>query len=487
MTSRRPLLQSTSLLLVIGFSALFGIVGTTLWLGVRAQAYFNEVIEARDTRAAAVELRNAVLGAESSQRGYLYTGNEIYLAPYDSAKALAQRQLTQLERHLADYPDLKAPMARLAVLLRDKFEDMDRAIALKVELKDAEALRLFRTNRSKALMDEANVFFGGVIGSVDDRLALAIGEQRTNATLLRLTTVIGFIVIVLVVAAVAIAVARYSREITAAKDEVSLLNQNLERRVSERTSELEQANQDIRHFAHVVTHDLRAPLVSIAGFTSELEESASVLRAAISRPDSAVAPEARDILAVEVPEAIGYIRSATGKMNGLIDAISRVSREGRRTLRIEDVDLAELVAASAGAIQHQLSEADGRIETDLNVRRVATDRLSMEQIVGNLLDNAVKYRVTTRALRIVVRSRREPDGSIVLEVEDNGRGIAQADVERVFQLFARSGSQDRPGDGVGLSHVRAVVRNLGGEIGVSSTLEKGSTFRVTLPAGMARA
>ena len=86
-------------------SALFAIVGMTIWLGERAQVYFNEVIEARDTRGSAVELRNAVQAAESSQRGFLVTGNEIYLAPYDSAKALALRQLDTLQAHARPYAD----------------------------------------------------------------------------------------------------------------------------------------------------------------------------------------------------------------------------------------------------------------------------------------------------------------------------------------------------------------------------------------------
>ena len=87
--SSRFFVQSTTALLLVGFLALLGIVGMTFWLGERAQVYFNDVIEARDARGAAVDLRNAVQTAESSQRGFLFTGNEIYLAPYDTAKALA--------------------------------------------------------------------------------------------------------------------------------------------------------------------------------------------------------------------------------------------------------------------------------------------------------------------------------------------------------------------------------------------------------------
>ena len=97
----RFVVQSTIGLLAVGFLTLLGIVGMTIWLGERAQVYFNDVIEARDTRGSAVELRNALQTAESSQRGFLVTGNEIYLAPYDSAKALARATARDLKRALA--------------------------------------------------------------------------------------------------------------------------------------------------------------------------------------------------------------------------------------------------------------------------------------------------------------------------------------------------------------------------------------------------
>ncbi len=102
----RSFVQSTTALLFVGFLTLLGIVGTTFWLAERAQVYFNEVSEARDARGAAVDLRNAVQTAESSQRGFLFTGNEIYLAPYDAAKTLALRHLDALNRMLL--PDLRA-------------------------------------------------------------------------------------------------------------------------------------------------------------------------------------------------------------------------------------------------------------------------------------------------------------------------------------------------------------------------------------------
>jgi signal transduction histidine kinase len=479
--------QSTIALLAIGFLTLLGIVGTTIWLGERARIYFDDVIEARDIRASAVELRNAVQTAEGSQRGFLLTGNEIYLAPYGTAKTIAQRHLDDLKRALAASAQAEVMLERLTAIMTEKFDEMDRTIALKSDRRDGEALALIRTNRGKALMDEANVFFSGIIRAADERLTVGVGEQRENATMLRWVSIIGGFVIMLVVAGVSVTVLRYTREIARARDEVRVLNAGLEERVRERTADLVRANDEVQRFAYIVTHDLRAPLVNIMGFTSELEGSVNSLQALIDKskaavdPSDPVAEQARLAATVDVPEAIGFIRSSTKKMDGLIKAILKLSREGRREQRPERIDLGEVIQASAAAIRHQLDEAGGDLALRLGVSTIVTDRLSLEQILGNLLDNAVKFRSNGRPLRIEVRTGTASGGHIDIEVADNGRGIAEQDRERVFELFRRSGPQDHPGEGIGLAHVRTLVRNLGGDITVSSALDKGTTFRVVLP------
>ena len=113
------------------------------------------------------------------------------------------------------------------------------------------------------------------------------------------------------------------------------------------------------------------------------------------------------------------------------------------------------------------------------------DRLSVDQIFANLLDNALKYLDPARRGRIVVRGQ-AAQNFIRFDVEDNGRGIDPADLQRIFELFRRAGARDRPGEGIGLAHIRALIRRLGGRIGCQSELGKGTTFSVWLPQGDAR-
>src|SRR6478736_6206639 len=152
--SSRFVIGSSAILLAIGFLTLLGIVGSTAWLSEKSQSYFEESNRSRALRTSAVELRSALQNAESSQRGYLVGGNEIYLAPYDSAKAQAGSQLQHLKASLSAFPQTARLMERLSQLVVEKIEDMDRTIAMKRELRDAEALTTFGRNRGKALMDE---------------------------------------------------------------------------------------------------------------------------------------------------------------------------------------------------------------------------------------------------------------------------------------------------------------------------------------------
>jgi CHASE3 domain sensor protein len=162
--SSRVVINLTIVLLTVGLLSLVGIVATTVWLGEKAQIYAEDATSARNTRIAAVELRAALQSAESSQRGYLVGGNEIYLAPYDSAKTHAVSQLERLKSSLSALPQAARLVERLSQVVVEKIEDMDRTIALKRELHDAEALAVFGGNRGKALMDEANVFLSASSG-----------------------------------------------------------------------------------------------------------------------------------------------------------------------------------------------------------------------------------------------------------------------------------------------------------------------------------
>lgn len=250
----------------------------------------------------------------------------------------------------------------------------------------------------------------------------------------------------------------------------------------ERETDLREANDEIQRFAYIVSHDLRSPLVNIMGFTTELEalrgdifERIDALKARIG-PEDGTPDEA---LGRDFDEAVGFIKTSIAKMDRLINAILQLSRQGRREFNPERIDMNELVSNIAASLAIQ-ADAAGAIVSSQPLPGIVGDRLALEQIFSNLVDNALKY------LRRGVPGEVEVTGHLrgrmaVYEVRDNGRGIEARDLDRVFDLFRRSGVQDRPGEGIGLAHVRALVRRLGGTISVTSEPGDGSTFTVTLP------
>jgi signal transduction histidine kinase len=271
-------------------------------------------------------------------------------------------------------------------------------------------------------------------------------------------------------------------ELSRARSELQTINQNLETIVALRTADLEAANEEIQRFAYIVSHDLRAPLVNIMGFTSELEAARAELIAAGGLPEGD--PE-RERALKEFDESLSFIRTATSKMDVLIGAILRISREGRRTFKPERLDMTTLVQNLADAIRHQTEAVGASVVVDA-LPEITADRLAIEQIFGNLVDNAVKYLQPGRLGQIQVEAE-ERARHVQFRVRDNGRGIAPADHARVFELFRRAGAQDRPGEGIGLAHVKMLVRALGGRIDLESEPGIGTTFSIILPKQAVRA
>jgi signal transduction histidine kinase len=484
--SRIAFVRTTVLFILLGLAALLAIVGMTLWLVWQTQAYSDRVTGARQQRAAVIDLRGLAQDAETGQRGYLLTSNRDYLEPYINAAEKLPGQLERVRTLMAADPEAKHLVERLTTVLSDKMAELKNTIDLHNSGRDDEALVVVKTNHGRALMDEARGIFERLIDVAESKVTDSLEQQRQNISYLRWVTLVSALAIMLIVGGSVWTVLRYTRQLVDAELEVSTLNVGLEERVSERTADLGRANEEIQRFAYIVTHDLRAPLVNIMGFTSELETGLAAVEAYIvnATEDSDQTPvvkDARIAVSEDMPEAIGFIRSSTAKMDGLINAILRLSREGRRALKPEKIDLDELLRAASANIQHQTVEAGGEIEIKAHVPALYSDRLALEQVFGNLLDNAVKYRHADRALSIGVRARMERGRRVLIDVEDNGRGIADQDHERIFDLFRRSGPQDQRGEGIGLAHVRVIVRNLGGEITVKSKLGQGTTFTISLP------
>jgi PAS domain S-box-containing protein len=249
-----------------------------------------------------------------------------------------------------------------------------------------------------------------------------------------------------------------------ARAEASLreLNVELERRVLERTHELETSNRDLEAFSSSVSHDLRAPLRAIHGFSEMLLEDFA----------GELSTEARDLVA--------RIHAGGGRLRKLVDELLAFARLGRDGLRLGHVELDPLVRAVCDELLVG-RELGGRLElraTPLGSCRA--DASLLRTVWTNLIDNALKYARTRERIKIEI-GRDDRCGEVVYFVRDNGIGFDMAHADRLFGVFQRlhAGSEFE-GTGVGLANVRRIVERHNGRVGATSELGRGSRFEFTL-------
>jgi len=283
-----------------------------------------------------------------------------------------------------------------------------------------------------------------------------------------------------------LALANISRDITERKqseERIRKLNEELEQRVIERTRELEEANAEIRHFAYIVSHDLRAPLVNLKGFSSELRADLSIVREVYDEVGQYISPTKRDRLlrAVqeEIPESLRFIDSSVENMDSLTKAILKLSRLGRVQIDLVEIDVRSIVEKTLAALSHQIKQNEIKVTIGA-LPTITADFVSMEQIIGNILTNAIAYLEPGRPGQIDISATQEA-AETTFSIRDNGRGIAVKDADKVFAPFRRAGKQDVPGEGMGLAYVQALVRRHGGRIWYDSEVGVGTTFHFTIP------
>ncbi len=397
----------------------------TVWLGEKARIYAEEATSARSTRVSAVELRAALQSAESSQRGYLLGGNEIYLAPYDSAKTQAFSYLERLKSSLTAFPQTERLMERLSQVVAEKTDEMDRTIVLKRELHDAEALAVFGGNRGKALMDEANVFLSSIIRTTDERLSGGLAQQRHNATWLRWVSVVGGLVIILVVGGVVLTIYRYTREVAQTRDEVQSLNATLEQRVKDRTVDLAQARDKAEVLLAEVNHRVANSLAMVS---------------------SLVRLQSRTITDKAAQDALKETQAR-------IDAIASVHKSLYSSGDARFVDFDEYLSSLLGNIETAMrDEGHGAsLRCDLDALRLRPDTsVNLGVIATELVTNAFKYAYPNRAGEVRVRLTRLSGDQAELVVEDDGVG--------------RGADAPPKGTGLGTRIVNAMARTIGADV-----------------------
>ncbi len=249
------------------------------------------------------------------------------------------------------------------------------------------------------------------------------------------------------------------------EDEIRALNESLERRVQERTTELQRSNQDLAQFAYVASHDLQEPLRQVSGFVGLLQD------------------RYQGKLDADADQYIHYAVDGARRMSQLISdllAYSRVSTGGREPSAVSCQEALDKALANLGTA---ISESGARVTRD-PLPDLLADGPQLAMLFQNLLGNALKFRREGLAPEIHVGARREGD-QWVLWVRDNGIGIPPEQFDRIFTIFQRLHARDKyPGTGIGLAICKKIVERHGGRIWVESKVGEGTTFFFSLPAAV---
>jgi signal transduction histidine kinase len=406
----------------------------------------------RDYRAVINQVQVALLEMESVQRGYLITGEEPYLAPYEGERQALAAAMKDLGR-FDDVPmRLTVQKQPIAGLIAEKVAELDQTVQLRRDFGPAPAVRLLETDVGRRIMTVLHDELNETRRQVDSLVA----AQEARSTLQAYVTV-GLVSAGLLLSGVLAATSvGFLRQEIGAREKV-------EGALREREAALARSNAELEQFAHVASHDLQEPLRMVSSYTQLLR-----LRYVGK-------------LGADADEFIAYAVDGTKRMQALINDLLNLSRVGSGANPMEPVNLGVALDDTLKDLEMRIKDC-GAIVTHDPLPTVRADPVQMRQLLLNLIGNGMKFRSPERTSTVDVSAAREGPEWLI-RVRDNGIGIEGQYFKNVFQIFKRlHNTESYPGTGIGLAVCQKIVERHGGRIWIESAFGQGSTFLFTLPA-----
>jgi signal transduction histidine kinase len=431
--------------------ALITIAGLAFTLYHSTQDLFRSNEQVATTLELMVALGNTlsqINEAETAQRGYILTGDRKFLDPYPGAIEAVNRELQKLGLLTAGNPNQRAALNKLNPLIDERIARMQDSIHIREERGFEPALEVIVTKKGNEIMHEIR----GVIHELQIEEEATLGRRYNRSKHNFRNTLIGFIAVILlnfVLLSLAYVIVR--RDLTARQ-------RNIEQQ-GKLVQSLETANQQLREFAHVVSHDLKAPLRGIHSLATFLT---------LDYGDKLDEPGKENLL---------LLNRRVQRMHDLIEGILHYSQLAQADEQKGSVDLNGLLKE----VWEMLAAPPHiKLVVERPLPRMVCDRLRTQQIFQNLLSNSIKY--NDKPAGLVHVNWAEKADSWVFSVCDNGPGIDPKYFSKIFQLFQTlQARDDQESTGIGLAVVKKAVEMSGGKVWVESKVGEGSTFFFSLP------
>jgi signal transduction histidine kinase len=418
----------------------------------------------------------SAINAETGERGYLISGQDSYLEPYTTARQELPGELAHLQSLISDNPSQRERIQDLRAAVSRRMLVLQKAVEMRKLGGPDMSAPLLRGGPGKIEMDHIRAVCDAMEAE-EDRLLTIRTVTTSNSALRAKVTVIfasalDFLLILFAfwqfsrerglrvaaeTAGERVVLAQQETEARAA--EVRSLNATLEDRVRVRTAELERINRELEAFSYSVSHDLRAPLRTIDGFSLALQEDYA----------ETIDDSGRDY--------ISRVRGGVQRMGQLIDALLQLSRITRTEIIRENFSMSGLAESVASDLQEQNRDRNLSFDIEPGLNAYADPRLTRIAL-ENLMGNAAKF--TSKVPHAEVRFGWDPEQN-AWYVRDNGAGFDMIYAEKLFGAFNRlHGDKDFRGSGIGLATVARVVHGHHGRIWANSVVDQGATFWFTL-------
>ncbi len=446
------------------------VAGLSYWRLARNREDRQWVVHTYQVMAQLDGILQGMTDAETGERGYILTGDDSYLAPYQRGLGEVRESSNAVRKLTADNPNQQSSLNAVEPVIAERLRELQGRIQVRHDAGLAAGAAAMHEGAGKQYMDRVRATISHMKSEEERLLILRSAELEASSRKTLTVLILGELLAVFFLGIAGFIIHAEMRHRRGAEEEVRQLNADLERKVADRTAELaerakdlERSNMELQQFAYVASHDLQEPLRTIASFTQLL------------------AKRYGDKLDDKAREFIAFAVDGSKRMQTLINDLLSFSRVGTQGSPLVPVSSDAVLDSVLKNLKRGIEESRSIITRD-PLPLVLADEVQLSQIMQNLIGNAIKFRRDGAAIVHIGAERTATGWNI--SVRDNGIGVAPEHHDRIFVIFQRLHTKTQyPGTGIGLAICKKIAERHGGRIWLEPTPGGGSTFTFSIADG----